>query len=111
MHASTDCVPELQGYLEKLHIGLFRAWQRRWFRVEGDKLMYYKAKDDLEHLGWIDLSMCTIIADYVEDTGSGNQGCTFAIEVPGRRYVLKASKREHKGESRWLLWSLFAHFV
>ncbi len=29
----------VQGYLEKLHTGLFRSWQRRWFRVEGDKLM------------------------------------------------------------------------
>ena len=22
-----------------------------WFRVEGDKLMYYKSREDLEHLG------------------------------------------------------------
>lgn len=97
MQGSHD-TPVVQGYLEKLHVGLFRAWQRRWFRIEGDKLMYYKDKEDLEHLGWIDLSECTIDVDVAEEV---EDACAFAINVPGRRYLLKASKREHKGERGW----------
>lgn len=60
-------------------------------------------KDDLEHLGWVDLSVCTIEHKVPE---SPDPLC-FAVVVPDRRYVLRASKAEHR--DTWLkalvLWS------
>lgn len=67
------------------------SFQKRWFRIEGDKLVYYKDRDDLEHLGWIDLSEARVVRNPPEEPDP----FVFVLELPGRKYVLKASKKEH----------------
>jgi hypothetical protein len=86
-------IPVLQGALFKKKTGLLgSSFQKRWFRIEGDKLMYYKEREDLEHLGVIELSNCKVNRNPgPEETDP----FVFVLELPNRRFVLKASKKEH----------------
>lgn len=87
-------IPVLQGSLFKLKTGLLRSWQKRWFRIEGDKLVYYRDREDLEHLGWIDLSSSQVVKSVAEV----EEPWSFALdtrEPDARRYILRAVKKEH----------------
>lgn len=53
---------------------------------------YYETQKDLEHLGWIDLSECKV-DPYVEQEPDA-----FNVDVPGRRYTLRAPRRDIKGQ-------------
>ena len=56
--------------------------------------MYYKEREDLEHLGWIDLSSTVVIRSVPEV----EEPLTFALDSlePERRvYILRAGKKEH----------------
>ncbi len=90
---SSSEIPVLQGALSKKKVGLLGgvSWQKRWFRIEGDKLVYYKDREDLEHLGWIDMSESRVMRAPADEPDP----FVFVLESSGRRYVLKASKKEH----------------
>ena len=38
--------PPLEGYLEKQGDDVFKSWKKRWFALDGDKLIYYRNQSD-----------------------------------------------------------------
>lgn len=75
------------GYLQKL--GRNGKWQTRWFETDGECLSYYKSKKRTKLLATLDLEKVGTIG--VDDTDP--KGCSFAIQVLGRLYHLRAESR------------------
>uniref|UniRef100_A0A4W5LDV3 PH domain-containing protein n=1 Tax=Hucho hucho TaxID=62062 RepID=A0A4W5LDV3_9TELE len=75
----------LCGYLDKLS-GPLKVWRSLWFIYEEKEcqLVYYKCAQDVNPLGWIDLSNAIL-----GDLPQGDQG-TFYIQTPERTFTLKA---------------------
>ncbi|XP_031693434.1 TBC1 domain family member 2A isoform X3 [Oncorhynchus kisutch] len=75
----------LCGYLDKLS-GPLKVWRSLWFIYEEKEcqLVYYKCAQDVNPLGWIDLSNAIL-----GDIPQADQG-TFYIQTPERTFTLKA---------------------
>ena len=56
--------------------------------------MYYKEREDLEHLGWIDLS-CTVVMKTAPEVEEPFSFVLNSTEPEERRYVMRAAKAEH----------------
>eukprot|EP01124_Arcella_intermedia_P004449 TRINITY_DN12532_c0_g4_i2.p1 TRINITY_DN12532_c0_g4~~TRINITY_DN12532_c0_g4_i2.p1 ORF type:complete len:504 (+),score=135.26 TRINITY_DN12532_c0_g4_i2:1515-3026(+) len=48
-------LPKLSGWLQRQDDALFSTWKKRYFRLEGDKLYWFRNDQELEHLGFISL--------------------------------------------------------
>jgi hypothetical protein len=76
--------PDIDGYLSKLKHkqSLFGSWNKRYFRVNGENLEYYKTKpknnSDEEPSGVIDLSLIHAVRRF---DGTSFQVSLFQIET------------------------------
>eukprot|EP00300_Choanocystis_sp_HF-7_P000386 c10311_g1_i1.p1 GENE.c10311_g1_i1~~c10311_g1_i1.p1 ORF type:complete len:100 (+),score=7.31 c10311_g1_i1:119-418(+) len=60
-----------------------KSWRRRWFRLSGNTLAYFKKQEDQIPAGIIDLRSCRAVR--VSTIGRAN---TLEVAVPGRTYYL-----------------------
>ncbi|KFP75176.1 TBC1 domain family member 2A, partial [Apaloderma vittatum] len=82
---------KLCGYLNKLGIkGPIKTWKSRWFFYDENKchLLYYRTAQDINPLGFIDLSGASF--DCKVENGEG----VFEIRTPSRVFTLKAISRQ-----------------
>ena len=88
-----EAMPELEGYLgkqkkkKKKDMGRV-TYQKRWFKLEGTKLVYYKSHRDLERVG--DIALSTVSGARVDTEDS----TLFHLEVHSRIFTLKAETEE-----------------
>ncbi|NXJ86240.1 TBD2A protein, partial [Trogon melanurus] len=81
----------LCGYLNKLGIkGPIKTWKSRWFFYDENKchLLYYRTAQDINPLGFIDLSSASF--DCKVENGEG----VFEIRTPSRVFTLKAISKQ-----------------
>lgn len=59
----------LEGYLDKQGDDVFKSWKRRWFSLDGDKLVYYKTQNDAptRPIDYISLGHDTQVCIYVHN--------------------------------------------
>ena len=87
-------MPEIEGYLDKQKkAGKKRdmgrvKWQKRWFRLEDTKLVYYKSHRDQERVG--DIALSTISGARVDTEDSR----VFLLEIFSRVFTLRAETEE-----------------
>ncbi|XP_061873521.1 TBC1 domain family member 2A isoform X2 [Colius striatus] len=82
---------KLCGYLNKLGIkGPIKTWKSRWFFYDENKcnLLYYRTAQDINPLGYIDLSSASF--DCKVENGEG----VFEIRTPSRVFTLKAISKQ-----------------
>ncbi|XP_045070747.1 TBC1 domain family member 2A-like isoform X2 [Coregonus clupeaformis] len=79
----------LCGYLDKMS-GPLKVWRSLWFIYKENEcqLVYYKCAQDVNPLGWIDLSNAIL-----GDLPQADQG-TFYIQTPERTLTLKGKHIE-----------------
>ena len=87
--------PLIQGYLHKF--GRHGQWQKRWFQTDGVNLYYYKSEKLNKLLATLDLKKVGAI----EMDPSDPAGCTFYIDVSGRKYHLCAEAMDWAKE--WVI--------
>lgn len=88
-----EAMPKLEGYLgkqkkeKKRNMGRV-TYQRRWFKVEGTKLVYYKSHRDQERVG--DIGLSTISGCRIDTEDS----TIFHLEDFSRVFTLKAETEQ-----------------
>jgi hypothetical protein len=88
-----ESMPQIEGYLGKQKKAKKRdmgrlTYQRRWFKLEGTKLVYYKSHRDQERVG--DVSLPTVSGCRVDTEDS----TLFHVEVHSRVFTLKAETEQ-----------------
>eukprot|EP00005_Dracoamoeba_jomungandri_P002400 CAMPEP_0174251030 /NCGR_PEP_ID=MMETSP0439-20130205/999_1 /TAXON_ID=0 /ORGANISM="Stereomyxa ramosa, Strain Chinc5" /LENGTH=666 /DNA_ID=CAMNT_0015331253 /DNA_START=35 /DNA_END=2036 /DNA_ORIENTATION=+ len=90
-------LPYKKGYLHKKgDIGLVKTWKKRWFSLEGDKLLYYKSKDDYTPINFVSLSnveQILLTNKPFDATSKKDPEACFQVIIPGRIYHLKAENQ------------------
>eukprot|EP00300_Choanocystis_sp_HF-7_P030520 c39374_g1_i1.p1 GENE.c39374_g1_i1~~c39374_g1_i1.p1 ORF type:complete len:113 (+),score=6.74 c39374_g1_i1:41-379(+) len=85
------------GYMTKLgHV--IKTWKRRWFKLSGNTLSYYKNREDITPTGVIDLRNCRTVKVCMEP--SIGRTHTLEVAVPGRTYYLSCDEDDEMNE--WL---------
>lgn len=88
-----EAMPQLEGYLGKQKKAKKRdmgrvTYQRRWFKLEGTKLVYYKSHRDQERVG--DFGLATISGCRIDTEDS----TIFHVEEFSRVFTLKAETEQ-----------------
>jgi hypothetical protein len=90
-----------EGWLVKLSGYVWKSWEKRYFRLTGNKLAYYKSPSDLAPRRVIQLDGCT-----VDITSSGAEGESFTFTVidktclPPHPYYLCCD--DHQEMEKWV---------
>lgn len=71
----------MNGYLEKKSSGMFKSWQRRFFRMENLHLVYFDSENDMEAKNSIDLRHTLLVG-----MGEKSQAAKGALP-PDTKYV------------------------
>ena len=89
-----------EGWMEKKGEQWGSAWKNRYFRLEGDKLRYYAAKEDDAPKGEIDLSTGPTVR-FADDKNKEAVGpCEIQIVTQARVYRLRCQSTD-KGQ-KWI---------
>ncbi len=71
--------------------GITKIWRMRWFRLQGEKLLYFRSEESEELLGAIDLRSVT---DVVVPS-AGQKSFVFQLQTAGRSFLLSVEKQSH----------------
>jgi len=71
--------------------GITKIWRMRWFRLQGEKLLYFRSEESEELLGAIDLRNVT---DVVVPSTS-QKSFIFQLQTAGRSFLLSVEKQSH----------------
>ncbi|KAL1505365.1 hypothetical protein ABEB36_004949 [Hypothenemus hampei] len=83
-------VAKLEGYLFKRTSNAFKTWNRRWFYLYDNKLVYRKrSSDEPETVMEDDLRLCTI-----KPITEGDRRFCFEIVSPSKSHILQADSDE-----------------
>ncbi|XP_050294223.1 arf-GAP with coiled-coil, ANK repeat and PH domain-containing protein 2 [Anthonomus grandis grandis] len=82
--------PKLEGYLFKRTSNAFKTWNRRWFYLYDNRLVYRKRSgDDADTVMEEDLRLCT-----VKPVTEGERRFCFEIVSPSKSHMLQADSEE-----------------
>ncbi|KRT86016.1 Pleckstrin homology domain containing protein, partial [Oryctes borbonicus] len=81
--------PILEGYLFKRTSNAFKTWNRRWFCLRDNQLVYRKRTGEEESTMEEDLRLCTI--KHVVD---GDRRFCFEIVSPSKNHILQADSKD-----------------
>eukprot|EP01124_Arcella_intermedia_P004448 TRINITY_DN12532_c0_g4_i1.p1 TRINITY_DN12532_c0_g4~~TRINITY_DN12532_c0_g4_i1.p1 ORF type:complete len:167 (+),score=29.69 TRINITY_DN12532_c0_g4_i1:449-949(+) len=82
-------LPKLSGWLQRQDDALFSTWKKRYFRLEGDKLYWFRNDQELEHLGFISLREVEEVSKRRMDPSKSN---LFQLELrlkKSRMFLMK----------------------
>ncbi|XP_066544630.1 arf-GAP with coiled-coil, ANK repeat and PH domain-containing protein 2 [Amia ocellicauda] len=87
--ADTDNGIAMEGYLFKRSHNRFKTWQRRWFSIQNNQLVYQKTLKDKPTVFIADMRLCTV------KPSEDSQRC-FCFEVisPSKSYMLQADSED-----------------
>jgi len=90
---------DVEGFLLKQGVGplLGKRYKRRWFKLIGTQMHYYKARLDTDSIGYIDLTTASGVQKN-DDYNDGKEH--FQIDTPGRAWQLIAENAEDV--QRWM---------
>ncbi|GJQ71464.1 hypothetical protein Trydic_g11187 [Trypoxylus dichotomus] len=81
--------PILEGYLFKRTSNAFKTWNRRWFCLRDNQLVYRKRTGEEESTMEEDLRLCT-----VKPVVDGDRRFCFEIVSPSKNHILQADSKD-----------------
>ncbi|KAJ1526936.1 hypothetical protein ONE63_008484 [Megalurothrips usitatus] len=82
-------VPSIQGYLFKRTSNAFKTWNRRWFSLQDNQLVYRKRSGEDLTIMEEDLRLCT-----VKPVVEGDRRYCFEVVSPNKSHILQADSEE-----------------
>ncbi|XP_041034998.1 arf-GAP with coiled-coil, ANK repeat and PH domain-containing protein 1 [Carcharodon carcharias] len=86
----------MEGYLYKRASNAFKTWNRRWFSIQNNQLVYQKRLKDNLTVVVEDLRLCTVKSG----TDSERRFC-FEVVSPSKSCMLQADSEKH--QQNWIL--------
>ncbi|KAK3930262.1 Arf-GAP with coiled-coil, ANK repeat and PH domain-containing protein 2 [Frankliniella fusca] len=86
---SFNGTPSIQGYLFKRTSNAFKTWNRRWFSLQDNQLVYRKRSGEDVTIMEDDLRLCTV-KPFVE----GDRRFCFEVVSPNKSHILQADSEE-----------------
>ncbi|XP_034243344.1 arf-GAP with coiled-coil, ANK repeat and PH domain-containing protein 2 isoform X2 [Thrips palmi] len=84
-----SAMPSLQGYLFKRTSNAFKTWNRRWFSLQDNHLVYRKRSGEDVTIMEEDLRLCT-----VKPVVDGDRRFCFEVVSPNKSHILQADSEE-----------------
>lgn len=82
-------IPSIQGYLFKRTSNAFKTWNRRWFALQDNQLVYRKRSGEDVTVMEEDLRLCT-----VKPIVEGDRRFCFEVVSPNKSHILQADSEE-----------------